>query len=200
MQGPEGPSAWGQGCRMKHLPSPLGATGIPFTPRLTEPERGFSGISLSLWPHGRPQGTAGESDTLPSPHPLLLAHSGEHTMKLFFSPLLPRAVSPSRAALRQAWGLPVPAGPWPQTPPAGQQAQAERTLVRGAIGFSSPAHLPYRPPPGTQLFPGFSSDQRQAIFMKANRKCLSAGLGTWTPPGHTVLLEHSPLGGPSGTN
>ena len=43
-RGLRGPSAWGQGCRMKHLPSPLGATGIPFTPRLTEPERGFSGI------------------------------------------------------------------------------------------------------------------------------------------------------------
>lgn len=54
-------------------------------------------------------------------------------MKLFFSPLLPRAVSPSWAALRQAWGLPVPAGPWPQTLPAGQQAQAERTLVRGCF-------------------------------------------------------------------
>ena len=54
-------------------------------------------------------------------------------MKLFFSPPPPVSSLAIPGSPEAAWGLPVPAGPWPQTPPAGQQAQAERTLVRGCF-------------------------------------------------------------------
>lgn len=104
-------------------------------------------------------------------------------MKLFFSPPPPESSLAILGSPETGWGLPVPEkGPGPRLYQLDNKPRLRGLWSGGAFGFSSlPARLPYPPPPGPQLFPGFSSDQRQAIFMKANRKCLSEGLGTWTP-------------------